>query len=66
MLEQRGYTGLAGHRLEHQNLTRQVHDLRDQFLAGKVTMTTSVMLFLKDWLANHILSRDLQYARELG
>ena len=29
-------------------------------------MTMQVMQFLKEWLANHILTRDMQYARELA
>ena len=66
LLEQRGYSGLAAHKAEHRELTRQVCELRDKFLSGKVTITMDVMRFLKDWLPNHILSRDQAYAKELG
>jgi hemerythrin-like metal-binding protein len=65
MLRQSGYSGLAAHIEEHQRLTKQVTDLRQDFATSKVCMTLGVMRFLKDWLANHILDRDMDYAREL-
>jgi hemerythrin len=66
MLKQRGYTKLAGHCEEHRKLTAQVRDLQTQFRAGKLLLTMQVMQFLKEWLANHILTRDLEYAKELA
>jgi hemerythrin-like metal-binding protein len=65
MLRQRGYSGLAAHIEEHQRLTTQVSDLRRDFSTGEITMSLGVMRFLKEWLANHILDRDMDYAREL-
>jgi hemerythrin len=40
--------------------------MQEQFQSGKLLMTVGVMQFLKEWLANHILTRDMQYARELA
>lgn len=65
MLRQRGYSGLAAHTKEHKRLTGQLLDLLTNFKGGKLTATIGVMQFLKGWLANHILERDLAYAREL-
>jgi hemerythrin len=65
MLRQRGYPGLAAHQAEHQKLKKQVVDLQVQFQAGKLLLTMQVMQFLKEWLANHILSRDMDYAKEM-
>jgi hemerythrin len=66
MLQQRGYSSLMAHRAEHRQLTQQILDLQTQFRSGKLLMTMQVMQFLKDWLANHILTRDMQYSRELA
>jgi hemerythrin len=66
MLQQRGYSSLTVHRAEHQKLTQQVADLKERFRAGKLTLSVQVMQFLKEWLANHILTRDMQYAKELA
>ena len=66
LLHERGYSALAPHRAEHQKLTAQVRGLQEQFRSGKLLMTVGVMQFLKEWLANHILTRDMQYAKELA
>jgi hemerythrin-like metal-binding protein len=66
LLRQRGYSGLAGHRAEHQDLTRQIRSLQEQFRSGKLLLSMQVMKFLKEWLANHILTRDMLYAREIA
>jgi hemerythrin len=65
LLRQRNYSGLAAHSQEHRLLTGQVQQTRDEFRSGKLAVSVSLMLFLKDWLSNHILDRDLAYAREL-
>jgi len=66
VLRRGGYSQLAAHCEEHKRLTAQVIELRDKFKAGKVTISMEVMKFLKDWLAEHILSRDKAYAKELA
>jgi hemerythrin-like metal-binding protein len=66
MLEKRGYPSLPDHHLQHQRLTAEVRDLRDKLRAGRLSVSLEVMKFLKDWLANHILSADQAYARVLA
>lgn len=66
LLQQRGFSALEAHRAEHRKLTQEARDLNDRFRSGKLLMTMKVMQFLKEWLANHILTRDMQYAKELG
>lgn len=56
-----GYAGLAAHREEHRALTRQVEDLQNQHRAGSRTLSLDVMVFLKDWLVNHIQKTDQKY-----
>jgi hemerythrin-like metal-binding protein len=66
MLRMRGYSKLAAHHAVHQDLTRQVIELRDKFRASKLTLSIEVMQFLKNWLASHILTHDQAYAKELS
>jgi hemerythrin len=66
LLRERGYTDLAAHTRIHQELTHQVLDLQAKLKSGKLTITIEVMTFLKHWLADHILSRDLAYAKAFG
>jgi len=65
MLKQRKYSKLIGHQAEHKRLTGQVLELRDKYKKSTLTLTMEVMQFLKNWLANHIMGHDQQYAAEL-
>jgi len=65
LLRRRNYSELGAHAQQHQNLKKQVYDLRNELRSGKMTVTMEVMHFLKNWLANHILGSDLRYAQEL-
>jgi hemerythrin-like metal-binding protein len=58
-----GYRALAAHIEEHRALTRKVYALRDDFRAGRITISIQLTSFLKDWLQQHILRSDSQYAR---
>jgi hemerythrin len=65
MLRKRQYSKLAAHHGVHQKLTSQVTDLRERFRSSKLALSVEVMLFLKSWLADHIMVHDQAYAREL-
>ena len=65
-MERAGFSGLESHRKEHESLTRQVKELTEQHRAGKISLSLEVMLFLKDWLINHIQKSDKQYVSALN
>jgi len=60
MLEH-AYPGLTEHRAEHAKLVAQVEALKARFRAGQAALTVDVMVFLKDWLVNHIQGADRKY-----
>jgi hemerythrin-like metal-binding protein len=60
------YADMTAHLQQHQLLTGQVLDLQTKLNSGRMMVTMEVMQFLKTWLADHILSRDLAYAKALG
>jgi hemerythrin-like metal-binding protein len=62
LMEERDYPDLVLHIAEHEFLLEQVTQYREQFAAGTVGMTDSMLDFLKDWLRDHILISD----RRLG
>jgi hemerythrin len=57
-----GYADAESHQSEHRMMTEKVNELREQFEAGKATITIEVMEFLRDWLRNHIAVSDRRYA----
>jgi hemerythrin-like metal-binding protein len=64
MLRQRNYSKYGIHLAEHKKLTSQVVELREKYVAGKLALTLEVMQFLKNWLSDHIVGHDHQYAAE--
>jgi hemerythrin len=62
LMQMHGYPDLAGHKAQHDQLTKQVMDLQNDFSAGKVALSTKVAAFLKEWLVNHIMGSDKKYA----
>ena len=65
MLRQKRYSKLTEHHVVHQDLTRQVVELRDKYRANALALTVDVMYFLQRWLADHIMVHDQAYAKEL-
>lgn len=55
------YPELEQHTAVHQALVKQVLELQEKFKSGQTMLTHSVMIFLKDWLVNHIQGDDKKY-----
>ncbi|MBI5637704.1 MAG: hemerythrin family protein [Nitrospinae bacterium] len=55
------YPNTAAHKKEHDELTKQASDVLNNFNSGKAVLSMAVMVFLKDWLYNHILKTDMLY-----
>ncbi len=61
LMAQVGFPRLLEHARVHDDLTRQVMEVRAKMKAGGHVGTKSVVRFLADWLTNHILREDLEY-----
>ena len=61
MMKDYGYPGTAVHKEEHELLVKQVLGLQEQFNSGRTVLTLGVMMFLKNWLMNHIQSIDKKF-----
>lgn len=57
-----GYPQSVEHKVEHDKLTAQVLNLQKRFRAGENTLSLSLMIFLKNWLEQHIAGSDQQYS----
>ena len=66
LFQKYGYIEYPQHKKEHDDLTKQVLDVKSKFLAGQTTVTIEVMNFLKDWLNNHIKHSDKKYSAFLN
>jgi hemerythrin len=61
MMEQAKYAALPTHRLIHRDLTRQVEEYVARFEKGDLTLSLHLLVFLSDWLTNHIQGEDQKY-----
>jgi hemerythrin-like metal-binding protein len=52
------------HRKEHREFSAKVADFQKKLASGEEQLTTEVMVFLKDWLNNHILKTDMYFKEE--
>jgi hemerythrin-like metal-binding protein len=60
-----GYAGLEAHRTEHDKLIHQVEDLEQKHAAGSMTISLTVMTFLRTWLEHHISEEDRKLVAHL-
>lgn len=66
LMERAAYPGLPGHKHLHDELMKQASELEAQHKLGLLTLSASVMNFLKDWLAHHISVEDRRLAEFLS
>ena len=66
LMRQAGYPSLAAHHRQHVEFVQKARDLHVQLQAGKFTVSMELLRFLKNWLSEHILGTDQQYAPYLN
>ena len=49
------------HHAEHEELKNQVAEFKERLVSGKGSFSLELMIFLRDWLTNHIMKSDMQY-----
>jgi hemerythrin len=59
--DQFGYPDTGKHKQEHKGFTQKVAAFKKDFEGGKRTLSTEVMMFLSDWLQDHIKVVDKKY-----
>lgn len=60
-LASRNYPKLAAHHVLHTNLVDKVLAFKRDFEEGRATIGIDLMIFLREWLIDHILGEDMQY-----
>jgi hemerythrin-like metal-binding protein len=63
LMQQNGYPGFEAHKGIHEELARRVGEFRDVFQrAPKSFDHEELMVFLTNWLKQHILEKDMEFA----
>jgi len=61
LFKEHSYPGYEAHKNEHQALVKKVGEFQEQLQQGKSSFTFELMIFLRDWLVNHIKGTDMKY-----
>lgn len=61
LLEKYGYPAYAEHKKQHEDLKKEVQDLKTDFHKGQAAITFRTMSFLSEWLKRHIMGEDKKY-----
>jgi len=60
------YIGTEAHIKQHENFIRQIKTFQKELLDGRKTLTLELIVFLKDWLLDHISKSDRAYVDAIG
>ncbi len=63
LMSKHGFELLAEHIEQHRVLTNQVSELHQKIQSHEVISNASIMLFLRNWLTDHIMQHDQKYAQ---
>ncbi len=53
-----GYPKFVEHKGQHDNFAARIKDFMKRRARGEATLSIELMNFLKDWLINHIITKD--------
>jgi hemerythrin-like metal-binding protein len=60
------YPLYQSHKAEHRKFTQRAVALKQEFDEGKITISIDVLLFIKNWLAHHIIGCDTLIAEHIA
>ena len=66
LLQRAQYPKLNDHRLQHQIFVAQVKQFSDNLETDGISNPIAVLMFLKDWLTEHIKQTDKMYSEQLN
>jgi hemerythrin-like metal-binding protein len=66
LMQEHQFPGLSTHQTQHEMFRRKIADFIDSHKAQKPGVPVSLMLFMRDWLKDHVLKTDKQYSAFLN
>ncbi|MGA7827049.1 MAG: hemerythrin domain-containing protein, partial [Geobacteraceae bacterium] len=61
LMQESDYRGCASHIERHDEFVKSIQEYHTIFLSGDAGVITDTMIYLKDWLFDHILKYDRKY-----
>jgi hemerythrin len=66
LLNENDYPYLLSHKQEHDKFIEKVKELYSRALSGSSRVSIEMLIFLRDWLLNHIIKTDKKYSKFLN
>ena len=66
LMRERAYPGLPAHEAEHDRLMEQMRGFQNRIGSGECSLTPGDVSALRDWVLNHIRTKDTAFARYLA
>jgi hemerythrin len=66
LMSETNYPNYEAHKKMHDDLVQQVAAIQEKFNAGETELTEDIIVFVRDWLYNHITNTDKQYGPYLN
>jgi hemerythrin len=58
-----GYSETDSHKKEHIAFIQKISDFKEEYEKGKLGLSIEAMVFLSDWLQNHLKVTDIKYSQ---
>lgn len=65
IMSQHNYVHLDEHKAEHNKFVKEIEMLFEKYKSGSVSITISLMNFLKTWLVDHIQGSDKKFGMSM-
>ena len=66
LMEKYDFPGLSTHRFQHEMFRKKIAQFLDDHKAGKAGVPVSLMLFMREWLKDHVSTTDKRYSAFLN
>ena len=60
-MDKQNYPKRDEHSEEHEKFCRTVIEMKNEYNQGKMNLSLDILIFLKNWLTDHILKTDSEY-----
>ena len=61
LMARNNYPDFSNHKKTHDDLVKKAIGFHERFKKGEQNLEKDIMLFLKDWVINHITKTDMEY-----
>lgn len=66
LMQQHDFPGLSTHQTQHEMFRQKIGTYLEDLKAGKAGVPVSLLLFMQEWMKQHLLTTDRQYSAFLN